>query len=236
MKNVSLIIGALLICFLFSGATAQRNATTTRQASGFNAVTISGGIDLYITQGNSFSVKVEAAEDLQEKIFTEVHNGTLEIYFKSKDIFNWSLRSRNMKARVTMPDLTRINASGGSDVYSQNVWKVNELNITASGGSDIKFELTGGKLGCKASGGSDMTLRGKISVFMINATGGSDVNAKDLQAVKVNATASGGSDINVNVMTELIAAANGGSDIYYKGNPTKVTKDNSGGSDITKRN
>jgi hypothetical protein len=235
MKNVSYLLSALFICFIFTVATAQKHVTTTRQATGFNAVNIGGGIDLYITQGNSVSVKIDAAEDIQKYIRAEVHNGTLEIYLESNNLFKWIRRNNNMKAYVTAPTLTRLNASGGSDVYSQNVWKINELDMTATGGSDIKFEAVGGKLDCKATGGSDLTLRGKVAALTLNASGGSDVNAKDLEAVKVNVSASGGSDITVYVTTELKANANGGSDIYYRGNPVRISKDSSGGSDITKK-
>jgi hypothetical protein len=235
MKNVSFLLSVILMCFISFGASAQKQVTTTRQASGFNAVNISGGIDLYITQGNSVSVKIDAAEDIQKYIRAEVHNGTLEIYLESNNLFKWIRRNNNMKAYVTTPTLTRLHASGGSDVYSQNVWKINELDMTATGGSDIKFEAVGGKLDCKATGGSDLTLRGKVADLTLNASGGSDVNAKDLEAVKVNVSASGGSDINVHVTTELKANANGGSDIYYRGNPVRISKESSGGSDITKK-
>jgi len=235
MKNVSLLLIALLICFIYSETSAQKHVTTTRQASGFNGVNISGGIDLYITQGTTTSVKIEAREDIQSDIISEVKNGKLEIYLRTKGLFKWSFSNNNMKAYVTLPVLTNINASGGSDVYSQSVFKINELMLTASGGSDVKFEATGGKIDSKATGGSDMTLRGKVASFNVNASGGSDINAKDLEAVKVTASASGGSDVHVYVTTELKANANGGSDIYYKGNPAKISRDSSGGSDITKK-
>jgi hypothetical protein len=235
MKKVSFLLSALLICFLFLGASAQKHVTTTRPASGFTAVNISGGIDLYITQGTAVSVKIDAAEDIQKYIKAEVHNGTLEIYLESNNLFKWIRTNNNMKAYVTAPTLTKLNASGGSDVYSQNVWKINELSMTATGGSDIKFEAVGGKMDCKATGGSDLTLRGKVADLTLNASGGSDVNAKDLEAVNVIVSASGGSDVSVYVTTELKANANGGSDIYYKGNPVRISKDSSGGSDITKK-
>jgi hypothetical protein len=235
MKNVSFLLSAVLICLLFSVAVAQKHVTTTRVASGFNAVTISGGIDLYITQGTVVSVKIDAAEDIQKYIKVEVHNGILEIYLESNNLFKWIRTNNNMKAYVTAPTLTKLSASGGSDVYSQNVWKINELSMIATGGSDIKFEAVGGKLDCKTTGGSDLTLRGKVADLILNASGGSDVNAKDLEAIKVNVSASGGSDVTVYVTTELKAQANGGSDVYYRGNPVRISKDSSGGSDITKK-
>ena len=235
MKNVSLLISVILISIFVSEATAQKKVTTIRQVTDFNAIEISSGIDLYITQGSRVSIKIEAADDIQKTIFTKVHNGTLEIYAESDNILNWSLWSKKMKAYVTVPTLTKLSASGGSDVYSQGAWKVNELKMNASGGSDIKFDFIGSKVDCVASGGSDLILGGKVSILAVSASGGSDIKSYELHAIKVTATATGGSDVQVNVSTELNASANGGSDIYYSGNPAKVSKNSSGGSDITKK-
>jgi hypothetical protein len=244
MKNVSLLICAILVCLFFSGATAQKNVTTTRQASGFNAVSVSSGVDLYITQGSNESVKIEADEDFQKYVIVKVQNGTLEIYIEPNhsgainitSLFKKMSLTNKLKAYVTLPDLTKLNASGGSDVYSQGNWKVNALKMVATGGSDIKFELQGAVLETTATGGSDLTLKGKINSLTTSASGGSDVMAGDLQTDKAIVTASGGSDVTVNVTSQLDAKANGGSDIYYKGNPAKISRDSSGGSDITKKN
>lgn len=244
MKNVSFMISFLLVCFLVTGAAAQKNTTTTRQASGFKAVSVSSGVDLYITQGSKESVKIEADEDFQQYVITKVQNGTLEIYIEKDhnagmgilNLFKKISQTNKLRAYVTLPDLTKLNASGGSDIYSQGSWKVNALKIVATGGSDVKFELQGAVLETSATGGSDLTLKGKINSLTTSASGGSDVMAGDLQTDKAIVTASGGSDVTVNVTSQLDAKANGGSDIYYKGNPAKISRDSSGGSDITKKN
>ena len=244
MKNVSLLICVILVCLFIAGATAQKTITTTRQASGFNAVSVSSGVDLYITQGAKESVKVEADEDFQKYVITKVENGTLEIFIEKdhnigisiSNFFKKGSLTNKLRAYVTLPELTKLNASGGSDVYSEGSWKVNALKMVATGGSDIKFELQGAILETNATGGSDLTLKGKINSLTTNASGGSDVRAGDLQADKAIVTASGGSDVTVNVTSQLDAKANGGSDIYYRGNPVKISKDTSGGSDITRKN
>ncbi|MDP4164672.1 MAG: head GIN domain-containing protein, partial [Bacillota bacterium] len=198
MKKVSLVICALLVCASIVGATAQKNVTTTRQVADFNAVSISGGIDLYIAQGSVQSVRVEADDDIQKNIITEVRNGTLEIYYSSDLRFKWN---KKMRVYITVPSLTGLNASGGSDMYSQGVWKINNLKLVATGGSDVKFEVYGTMLDCVTTGGSDLTLKGKVSVLKVDASGGSDMDSNELQADKVNVTASGGSDLTLRVST-----------------------------------
>ncbi len=233
MKRLSFFVSFILICCFSVVCSAQRNVSTTiRKVSNFHAITVSGGIDLYITQGSTFSVKIEAPADKQDDIVAEVQNGTLHIYDDSH--FKIRFGTMTLKAHVTLPTLTALKASGGSDIYNNGILKFSDLTISASGGSDIKLSLNGAKLEGNASGGADLKLSGKVSNLDIEVSGGSDLIAYDLIAVKARVSASGGSDAKVTVTTELNASANGGADIYYRGNPSKINKHSSGGSDITR--
>src|SRR4051812_14457869 len=53
-----------------------------RHLSGFNAVDLAGSFDVYITQGSTESVKVEAPDNIIDHILTEVRGGVLKIYNK----------------------------------------------------------------------------------------------------------------------------------------------------------
>ena len=72
-------------------ALAGNDETQTRKVSGFNAIDVSAGIDLYITMGNTEEVKVVAANDIIDDIKTEVKDGALHIYMKNKNWLNWTL-------------------------------------------------------------------------------------------------------------------------------------------------
>src|SRR5678815_3024611 len=53
-----------------------------RNVDAFNAIKVSGSIDVYLSQGASDAVAVSASEEkYRDKIKTEVTNGTLKIYF-----------------------------------------------------------------------------------------------------------------------------------------------------------
>ncbi len=66
----------------------------------------------------------------------------------------------------------------------------------------------------------------------ITISGGGDVNANDFASGIARIQASGGSDVNVNVSDELTGQITGGGDLYYSGNPEKVSIDTRGGSEI----
>lgn len=234
MKRLSFLVTVILISLFSMEAIAQRDVTTTtRKVPSFNAISVSGGIDLYITQGLTESVKIETAADRQDDIVARVENGTLRIYNDSHFRLNWGRMT--LKAHVTLPTLTRLTASGGSDIYNYGILKFDDLKISTSGGSDVKLELNGARLECRASGGADLKLNGKVSFLDAEVSGGSDLIAYDLTAIKAKVRASGGSDAKISVTSELEASANGGADIYYRGNPARVNKHSSGGSDITRK-
>lgn len=228
--KTSLFILILSIASTFSTfAGTGSDETQTRKVSSFNAIDVSSGIDLYLTMGSSEEVKIVADEDIIDNIKTEVRNGTLHIYMKRNNWFNWG-GNKTRKAYVTLKELVELNASAGSDVRSENTLEGDNLEISASSGSDVKLVVRYKNLLLDTSSGSDAELQGKVKHLKLSASSGSDIDASELESVNCRASASSGSDISLNVSDELEADASSGADITYRGNPkTKNINESSGG-------
>ena len=232
MKQISLFITALLIGF--TALAGNTDKTETRNVSNFKGVDVSAGIDLYITMGETESVKIVADDDIIDKIITEVKDGVLHIYVKQNGWFNWS-GNETRKAYVTIKELNRIEASSGSDVNSENTLKGEELKINVSSGAEVEVEVYYKNLDVNTSSGSDAKLSGKVKNLRASASSGSDINAKELESVTCKASASSGSDVTVSVSEELNASASSGADVNYYGNPSVKEIDESSGGDVTHR-
>lgn len=232
MKQISLFITALLIGF--TALAGNTDKTETRNVSNFKGVDVSAGIDLYITMGETESVKIVADDDIIEKIITEVKDGVLHIYVKQNGWFNWS-GNETRKAYVTIKELNRIEASSGSDVNSENTLKGEELKINVSSGAEVEVDVYYKNLDVNTSSGSDAKLSGKVKNLRASASSGSDINAKELESVTCKASASSGSDVTVSVSEELNASASSGADVNYYGNPSVKEIDESSGGDVTRR-
>jgi hypothetical protein len=220
--------------FVFS----QNMETQNRQVANFKEIRVGSGIDLYLKQGNTESLVLTAPSDKIGKIITEVRNGVLEIHLERNNWnwgWNWNTGKSSPKVKLTFKDINKLMAGGGSDVYSEGRLLFDQIVIDASGGSDIKLDLTAEAVDCETSGGSDTVLTGSSKYFKGNASGGSDLKAKDFRTQSAKITSSGGSDAHIWVEAELIANASGGSDIYYYGSPKSVKVNKSGGSDISRR-
>src|SRR5664279_5063477 len=87
-----LFLSCILSCFAQSG---DKNLQK-RQVSGFHGVDVSGGIDLYLSDGTE-SVAISASgSEVRDHIVTEVIGGILRIHMEN----NWSNNMDNGKIRA----------------------------------------------------------------------------------------------------------------------------------------
>ena len=229
----------LLFLTICASTIYAQNTEEIRNVSNFKGIRISSGIDLYIKQGNVESVRIVGDKDKLERVKTEKEGDILRIYTgNSKGWFNfdfdWSNKN-SLKAYVTVKNLNSIAATGGSDVFSEGKLDLINLDVKATGGSDVKLDLDTDELTCETTGGSDVTLSGTATVFKAMATGGSDLKAKNLRTNFCSISSTGGSDAHVWAEKEISISATGGSDVYYKGNARVVQSNSSGGSDVHKQ-
>ncbi|WP_321348231.1 head GIN domain-containing protein [uncultured Draconibacterium sp.] len=237
MKTFAKVLFLFMIAVTSCGTVlaGNRDETQTRQISGFNAIKVSTGIDLYLTMGDAEEVTVVADDDIINDLKTEVEGGTLKIYMKRRNWFNWGSGNETRKVYVTVKELNELSASSGSDVESTNTLEGESLDVSCSSGSDLKIEVFYKNLSVDTSSGSDAKLRGKVKTLRVGASSGSDVKAGDLESVICYANASSGSDITVSVSSELYADASSGSDINYHGSPEIREIDESSGGDVSQR-
>jgi hypothetical protein len=204
----------LLIC---CGQSFAQSAKTV-PVSNFNAVSVSSGIDLYLKQGSSETLKFVGDQELLGKVMVEKDGDGIRIRYKDNSSWSNLFNNKSLKVYVTCRNLTSVSASGGSDVYTERPLKTGKLNLHASGGSDLKMDVSCTDVEIQASGGSDVYLKGKAVNMALHTSGGSDVNAFDFNVDNARVEASGGSDANIYVNKALEANASGGSDVHYKGN------------------
>lgn len=218
MKKVfSLLIAVFFVAIGFAQKTLHDANAEVRTVSGFHAIEVSGGIDLYLSNGDE-AVAVSARDkEVRDRIVTEVKDGVLKIYVDWKKGLRFNFKGNSMKAYVSFKTLDKLSASGGSDVLLEGAIKTDKLHVDLSGGSDFKGKVEVGSLTVNQSGGSDSNLSGTVTDLRIDASGGSDFSGYDLLSDNCVINASGGSDINITVNKELYAEASGASDVNWKG-------------------
>jgi len=234
MKISSLIKSSIATLLIIGASIGYVNAQSSRNVSikNFKSISVSSGIDLYLTQGTTETATIKGDGDLIKDVIIEQNGSNINV--KYKDGVNWGrmFKNQSIKVYVNYKTLNGLAASGGSDVYTVNTLKTDVLDVKASGGADVKLTLACKDLTIAISGGSDADLKGSGENMQIAASGGSDVNAFGYIVNYAKVTISGGSDANIYVNKGLEAGASGGSDVNYKGNASLKKTSSSKSGDI----
>jgi hypothetical protein len=211
------------------------NASLRELTGQFDAIKVSNGIDLYLSQSDNIAIAVSAgSESYKENIKTVVENGTLRIFYEGEK--GWNKNDRKLKVYVSFSELKKIDASGACDVIVAGSLTSTDLVLHMSGACDFKGMVKVNTLDINLSGASDAKISGTAKTVNIKSSGASDVKAFDLVSDICNANISGASDVHITVNSELTASASGASDVKYKGNALIKEKHSSGASSITKEN
>lgn len=202
-----------------------------RTISSFNAIDVSGGIEVIFDQGNAVKMQIEADENLIENIITKVEDGVLKIY-PEKGVKN----AKEMNVYLTFKDVNAIRASGGCEIQSNGKLNFTSLSTELSGGCELKMDMQVSDLTCKLTGGCEAVLSGSAKDLTIALTGGSELDASSLKAINCSVEATGACEAHVYAQGKLDISASGASEVTYSGNPTAIAKSSTGASQIRAAN
>lgn len=208
--------------------------TQTRTVSDYNSIALTGSMDVQLVSGREGNLKVEAEENLQQHITTEVRGGELKISVEK----GYSLDpSRNYGIRITIPftDLDGVSLTGSGDIVSSDVVKAKSFEIKITGSGNIKLPLQAQSTSASVTGSGDIDLSGSSADFDCKVTGSGDISAFDFKCENVKATVTGSGDIQVYASESLKASVPGAGDVEYRGNPKKEDFRTTGVGSVTKR-
>lgn len=231
----------LVLTLSFIGLRAQDKVIVNdphaqvRNVGSFSEISVGGSIDLYLSPDDHEVVVVSASDpQLRDRIKTYVEGNQLKIGFDSKGFVRWP-SGMKLKAYVSFRALSKVTASGSSDVYVNGVIKGEKLAIHLSGASDFKGAVDVAELTLDQSGSSDSQISGRATRLKVDLSGASDLKGFELQTDYCDIEASGASDSQITVNKELSVHASGASDVSYKGSATTKEVHTSGASGVSRK-
>ncbi len=226
---VTLLTISLTAVSCWNGIRGNGNVVKSdRHLSGFDAISVSTGLDLYLSQDSVEKVIVEADENLQDIIITEVRGGELKIYCE-KNIFHASEK----KVYVTLKNIHSLSGSAGAEVETASALNLERLSVSASSGSDVKIGLNSEEIVADASSGGHLKIIGKAQSIEASSSSGADINATDLICETGKADASSGGGISVYASEKVRCEASSGGHVNVYGNPKERDSSSSSGGNVS---
>lgn len=232
MKNLFFVLLLVFIGSTLSGQSWRgivgdgQKVKQTLAVDDFNKLTLSIAGDLYIRQGNSQSVEVEAQQNIIDNIKTEVKDDRWKVRF-DKNVRKHS----GVTIWVTVKDLSAIGVSGSGSITGENTFTADDLNVSISGSGNIEMDIEADDINVGISGSGNITLEGKSETMDCAISGSGNIRAQDFETVSCDINISGSGDVRCDVSGDLTATVSGSGDVYYEGNP-RVKARVSGSGDI----
>lgn len=196
-----------------SGAMAEAD----REVNNVSGVELAMEGTLYVTMGDSESLRVEAEDNLLEYIQTDVRAGRLLIQTRP----GVNLQStRPIEYHLTVRKLDTIGISSSGDIQADDL-KSPSFSVTISSSGDLSIaslECDSLRVQISSSGNLDI-LGGQARQQTVTISSSGEYRAGDLKSAEAEVTLSSSGTATIRVSDRLRGRLSSSGDIYYIGNP-----------------
>lgn len=221
-----------LVCIDGNGVAGSES----RSEHDFTGIVNSTDADLVFVRGDTYSVTVEADQNLLEYYKTSVSGDNLEIEIEN----NHCVRSVTSPViRITAPNISSFILSGSGNMVG-DILEGTTVNIINSGSGSmfiesivatfLKNKISGSgdvtiydssssEVTSLISGSGDLTIEGEAELGAFTSTGAGNNYSSNLSISSCTALISGSGDIFSMVSEEIHATLTGSGNLYYTGNP-----------------
>ena len=227
MKKLPKYLILLLLPILITISYGDDRITETRAVSDFSEVQLGGSGKVYLTQGDTEKLIVEAQSDVMPFIETEVRGNNL--YLGVKKYRNWG-HTGQINYYLTMKDISRLKISGSGDIICEKM-DTDDLKLQISGSGDIELQkVQAGKIASHISGSGECSIDGQANYQDISISGSGEYSAADVKSKKVDISVSGSGDVTVWAIDKLDVSISGSGRVGYYGRPAVNSRSSGSGS------
>ncbi|MDD5570782.1 MAG: DUF2807 domain-containing protein [Bacteroidales bacterium] len=220
-KTKKIIIASVYLIISICSVHAQTDSTVEKSFPGLKGIDVRGYLKVDIQQGDNEGIKIVADKINFEAIKTVLKDGILKIYTDGE------LKGKTY-ILVTAKEFKSITAKDVTTITGLSLIKTEKIDLKSEGLGRITIDLEAAKANIYIDGAGGIVIKGKTETAEINSSGAGRFNGDDFEIQKCKISASGASNIKLNVVKELDAKVTGASNLKYKGKPELINKTISG--------
>jgi Putative auto-transporter adhesin, head GIN domain len=180
MKRIGFILGIILL--LNSCKKNNVDITKYKQLDAFDTIYLNSNFDVFLTEGNAYTIEIEGKEAHVANVELEVKEHTLSIHDNSTA--KWRTPQQNkITLRITTTSLAKLVVNATCNIKTENAITSNEFGLALKGkANEANLELNCNKYASWSDHltGGKLTLRGKANKAIIHFTAIMSVDAQEL--------------------------------------------------------
>lgn len=209
--------------------------TRTREVSDFDRIELHDNMDVYLSYGPKFEVKLEAGKNLHSGIVSDVSGTTLIL--KNENVMN-ILRSHEIRIKfyITMPYIKNIDHLGVGTIQFDNRFTQDTLRVKATSTGDTHVNIDVKYFSTSSHGGGDIYMAGYADrsyhyMYGTNFIYANDLNVKNYRFIETISIGhcylkTQGDTLEANIWAD--------GNIYYTGLPSVIKYQQHAKGDILK--
>lgn len=233
IQNISVSLFLFLGITIFSGCnkenrcdcfkTTGNDITINRDISSFDTVFVKDKVDVYLIEDSIFKIEIVGGANLVALIKTDITNNKLSIRNENKCNVVRSYK-RKIKVYVHAPKLKGIIHRGVGNIYCENELKSDTIFYQVFNSGDLHLSVSNIYLFGGANGIGDVHVKGNCTKHLSNINGEGFLFAEELKTNFSDLYLKTSGTSKVYATDELRVVLTESGDLYYKGNPSTITK------------
>lgn len=192
----------------------------SRDVEHFDKIEIDGVFNVFLRQGDTEELLIEADKEVAAHIISKVEQGTLILKMEDNTDFG---NIDPVKIYVQVRDLQSIHTTGVGTIKCEQALKLDKLTLRCEGVGAIDLNFSANSLIVNSETVGAITLAGKVTEADITHKGVGVLQAFELLTKKLKLTSEGVGAAEVYASESIDINANGVGSVRYKGNPAVKT-------------
>lgn len=236
IKPTSIYLLAALTLFSctanFSSNDSDNRITDERDLEEVTHLKVSGIFNLYLSQGDKPSIRIEGNEEQIRKLKTIQSGELLELKFE--EIKNNVFSDSRPDVYLTLGQLKQLEFDGVGNIRTEGTFKVEEIELEGGGVGNILLQIEAKKIDAQFNLMGNMTLEGSANEINLSNEGIGNIDASKLLAQTMTLNSSGIGKVAVHCTGDLSITVNGIGAVSYTGNPNVIKEEINGIGKVTR--
>jgi hypothetical protein len=171
-KKLSLLFLGLFLCLNLVSAQNRE----TRNVGTFTKIAFKVPGKLYLKQGSTQKVEIEATKEVLSKIETSVDGSRLVI--RTPDNWNWNWKNdEKINIYITINSFEGLSVAGSGQAIGEGKFNTGDLNLDVSGSGSLDLDVaSSGELKTNVSGSGQMNVKGSAKELSSQVSGSGRVS------------------------------------------------------------
>jgi hypothetical protein len=237
--KINLLIPVLLLALIFQSCNlnfnrkSEESKSDNREIQDTKNLKVSGIFNLYLSQGDKPSLRIEGDEEIAKKLKVGQDEDWLVLDFEDVNE-NFFKKNSKLDVYLTVTDLEVFSFEGVGNIKTETPLEVENITIKGDGVGNLNLEIQATTIKAVFAMLGNINLRGSVNAIGLRNDGLGNVDASGLISQNMNLVTSGIGRVAVHCEGELSLIVDGIGSVSYTGNPTVIKEEINGIGKVTR--